>query len=429
VSVDPFPQLVPIRSSFPRPRVPDVRAATSEAVLAVLSAAGVKKGARVAITAGSRGIDAIAEITRAAVDATRSVGCSPYIVPAMGSHGGATSDGQRALLAHYGITDETMGCPIHDDMDVVPLGAGEHSVEAFIARAAFDAETVLVINRIKPHTDFHGTRESGLAKMVAIGLGKLEGARACHVHVFGIGLGAAIESATSVILKTGKIAGGVAIIENAYHEVARIEPVPAAQILEREIDLLAEARSLMGRLPLDEIDVLLCDRMGKNISGQGLDTKIIGRSPFGYVQGRPWHDGMPVIRRIVVRDLTDETDGNAMGMGLVDIVTTRYLSKVDERSTLINSITAMTTENAKRPHVVDSDREALMLAARMIPPPGPAGLRIVYVRDTLELTTAYVSEACLPHVARRPEIEIIGPPRPLTFDASGNIVSPFVVAS
>lgn len=419
-----IPTFAPVRMEFPRDRVADVRAAAANAAQDALRSSPLRPGASIAITAGSRGIVDIAAITRAVVDRVRGLGFTPFIVPAMGSHGGATAEGQRAVLERYGITEETMGCPIRADMDVVQLGAGDLGVEAFMARAAHVADAVLIVNRVKPHTDFLGIRESGLTKMLAIGLGKLEGAQACHQHVFDIGLGAAITSAATRILATGKVAGGIAIIENAYHEVARIEGVPAAAFLEREAALLLEARRLMGRLPLDEIDVLICDRMGKNISGQGLDTKIIGRSPFGYVQGQPWQPGMPVIRRIVVRDLTPETAGNAMGMGLIDIVPERFVRKVDLATTLINSITAMTTENAKTPHVVANDEEAILLALRMLPPRA-GGPRVVYVRDTLELADSFVSEACLPLVREQPLATIRGELRSLRFDHAGDLVSPF----
>ncbi len=419
-----IPAFAPVRMEFPRERVPDVRGAAAAAAADVLAPMGLAKGASVAITAGSRGIVDIDAITRAVVDRVRSLGYAPFIVPAMGSHGGATSDGQRAVLARYGITEETMGCPIRSDMESMPLGVTDLGVGTFMARAAWEADAVLIVNRVKPHTDFHGIRESGLTKMLAIGLGKLDGAQACHQHVFDIGLGAAITSAATGLLATGKVAGGVAIIENAYHEVAQVVAVPASRFLDREAELLLEARRLMGRLPLDGIDVLICDRMGKNISGQGLDTKIIGRSPFGYVQGQPWQPGMPLIRRIVVRDLTPETDGNAMGMGLVDIVPERFTKKVNVATTLINSITAMTPENAKTPHVVPNDEEAILLALRMLPP-RPGGPRVVYVRDTLELADSLVSEACLPLLAGRPQTTILGAPAPLRFDADRDLVSPF----
>jgi len=419
-----LPDVVPIRVAFPRPVVGDVRAATRDAAAELLRASALRPGSRVAVTAGSRGIAGIAEITRAVVDAVREAGQDPFIVPAMGSHGGGTAEGQRALIAHYGVTEDAMGCPIDDTMETVPLGRSAAGVETFMARAAHAADGVIVLNRVKPHTDFHGVRESGIAKMTAIGLGKLAGARACHQQVFGIGLGAAITSSVEHLLETGKILGGIAILENAYHQTATIAAVPAAGLLERERELLTEARGLMGRLPLDEIDILVCDRMGKNISGQGLDTNIIGRSPFGYTQGIPWQPGMPVIHRIIVRDLTDETNGNAMGVGLVDFVPERLVAKIDRAATMLNSLTARTPENAKIPFVTPDDATALRLALDVIPL-RDEGARLVYVRDTLELSSVYVSTACLPLLAGRSDVTVLGEPRPLVFDARGDLVSPF----
>jgi hypothetical protein len=282
----------------------------------------------------------------------------------MGSHGGATAPGQRHLLAHYGVTEELVGAPIRDDMAARSLGVTPEGVEAFIAEAGWQGDGVLLLNRVKPHTDFKGPLESGLAKMCAIGLGKYEAARECHRQVFGMGLGKAIRAAAGRVIESGKIIGGVAILENAYHETARIEAVALDDFFAHEERLLIEAKRLMGRLPLDEIDVLICDRMGKNISGAGIDTNIIGRSVYGYEHGRPWHEGMPVIHRIVVRDLADESDGNAVGMGMVDFVPRRFARKVNEEVTVLNATTARSPENAKWPIVLQNDRECLRWRSR-----------------------------------------------------------------
>lgn len=415
-------RLVPITVTFPRPVVPDTRAATRAAVARVLADHPLRRGAAVAVTAGSRGIAGIAAITRAAIDELRAHDLRPFVIPAMGSHGGATAAGQRALIAHYGITPEAMGAEIRDDMAAVSLGRTADGVEAFMARAAFECDGVLLVNRVKPHTDFKGPLESGLAKMAAIGLGKYDGARECHGQVFGIGLGAAMRSAAARVLETGKILGGVAILENAYHETARVEAVPVEDLFAREEALLLEAKALMGRLPLDEIDVLICDRMGKNISGAGLDTNVIGRSVYGYAQGVPWHEGLPVVHRIVVRDLSDESDGNAVGMGMVDFVPRRFAAKVDERVTVLNAMTARSPENARWPLIQETDRACVAAALATIPA-RIEGPRVVYVRDTLELGRALVSEACLG--ALRDGAKQDGPPAPLGW-RSGEIVSPFI---
>jgi hypothetical protein len=341
----------------------------------------------------------------------------------MGSHGGATASGQRHLLAHYDVTEEEVGAPIRDDMTARSLGMSPEGVETFIAEVAWHADGVLLLNRVKPHTDFKGPLESGLAKMCAIGLGKYEGARECHRQVFGIGLGNAIRAAAGRVIESGKIIGGVAILENAYHETARIEAVAIDGFFAHEERLLTEAKRLMGRLPLYEIDVLVCDRMGKNISGAGIDTNIIGRGVYGYEHGRPWHDGMPVIHRIVVRDLAEESDGNAVGMGMLDFVPRRFARKVNEEVTVLNATTARSPENAKWPIVLESDRDCLRMALATSPERA-GGPLVVYVRDTLELGRAFVSEACVLLLRDRADIEIAGPPEFLRWSAD-DIVSPF----
>ncbi|MGH9363541.1 MAG: hypothetical protein ACRD2T_16655, partial [Thermoanaerobaculia bacterium] len=323
-----------------------------------------RPGARLGVTVGSRGIVNIAAITRAAVDFLKARKARPFIIPAMGSHGGATPEGQRSLIAHYGITEEEMGCPIRAEMATRSLGRGDGGVEAFIAEAAWASDGILLMNRVKLHTDYKGTIESGLTKICAIGLGKLDGAREYHGRIFDLGLGRAIRSAAERILASGKVLGGLAILENAYHETARLAAVPVAGLFESEEKLLEEARGLMGSLPVGELDLLICDRLGKNISGAGLDTNIIGRSVYGYTQGVPWREGMPAIHRILVRDLSDESDGNAVGMGLVDFTTPRMMAKVDHAITQLNAFTACSPVGARPPIVIVNDREAIACALR-----------------------------------------------------------------
>ncbi|MEK6208704.1 MAG: hypothetical protein AABM32_13835 [Chloroflexota bacterium] len=416
-------RLAPVTVRFPRPVVTDVVAATRDAVAQVLASRSLPDGAEIGVTVGSRGIANIATIARAAIDALKAHRHRPFVIPAMGSHGGATATGQRHLLAHYGVTEEQVGAPIRDDMAARSLGVTPEGVEAFIAEVGWQADGVLLINRVKPHTDFKGPLESGLAKMCAIGLGKYEGARECHRQVFGIGLGNAIRAAAGRVIESGKILGGVAILENAYHETARIEAVALDGFFAHEERLLIEAKRLMGRLPLDEIDVLLCDRMGKNISGAGIDTNIIGRSVYGYEHGRPWHEGMPVIHRIVVRDLAEESDGNAVGMGMVDFVPRRFASKVNEEVTVLNATTARSPENAKWPIVLQNDRDCLRMALATSPD-RVGGPLIVYVRDTLELGSAFVSLACVPLLRDRADIEIALPFVFMRWSAD-DLVSPF----
>jgi hypothetical protein len=384
----------------------------------------VRPGASVAIATGSRGIDNIALIMRCVVRWVEGQGGRPFIVPAMGSHGGATAEGQRQLIAHYGVTEETMGCPVRAEMETRSLGRTPVGVEARVAETAWQSDGILLVNRVKPHTDYKGPLESGLTKIAAIGLGKYEGAREIHRHLFTVGLGEAIRSVTETLMATGRILGGLAILENAYHETARVVGVPARELFEKEERLLAEARRLMGRLPLDEIDVLVCDRLGKNISGSGLDTNVVGRSVYGYTHGQPWREGMPGILRIAVMDLSDESDGNAVGMGLVDFVPERFMRKVDLEVTRLNALTSCAPTGAKTPVVLPNDREAILAGIRTarLRPGGPS---IVYVRDTLELEHVLVSEACRPLVEGREDVDVVSEPAPLRFDDTGRLLSPF----
>lgn len=420
-------RLAPVTIAFRRPVVDDVAAATRDAVATVLASRTLNSGAEIGVTVGSRGIANIAVIARAAIEALRSAGHRPFVIPSMGSHGGATSEGQRHLLAHYGVTADELGVEIRDSMEARSLGVTAEGIEAFIAEVGWQADGVLLLNRVKPHTDFKGPLESGLSKMCAIGLAKLEGARECHRQVFGMGIGHAMRSAAGRIIESGKILGGVAILENAYHETAKIEAVTLDDFFGYEERLLVEAKALMGRLPLDEIDILICDRMGKNISGAGIDTNIIGRSVYGYEQGRPWQEGMPVIHRIIVRDLTDESDGNAVGMGQVDFVTRRFARKVNDEVTMLNAMTARSPENAKWPCVLETDRDCLRMALTIIPE-RPSGPVIVYVRDTLALGEAYVSEAALEMLRGRGDVMTNGAAPPVRWNGD-TLDSPFAESS
>jgi hypothetical protein len=419
-----MPLFFTIRQAFDRPRVGDLAAAVHGELEKLLPAGSVPAGARIGVTVGSRGIRDIAAVVQAAVDFLKSRGARPFVLPAMGSHGGATAEGQRRLIAHFGVTEEAMGCPVRAEMETRSLGRTASGVEVRMAETAWQSDGILLVNRVKPHTDYKGPLESGLVKMCAIGLGKYDGAREIHPHLFTLGLGQAIRDVAERLVATGRVLGGLAILENAYHETARVVGVPARSLFETEEKLLVEARRLMGRLPLDELDVLVCDRLGKNISGTGLDTNIIGRSIYGYTPGQPWCDGMPRILRIAVMDLSDESDGNAVGMGLVDFVPERFIRRVDHEVTQLNSLTSCSPAGAKTPVVLPDDREAIRAAIRTSPL-RPEGPRVVYVRDTLELERVLVSEACRPLVEGRDGIELVSGPVPLRFDADGRLLSPF----
>ncbi len=422
-SVD-LPQMFLARQKFPRPRVADLRATVTAELDTVFPQGSIRAGAEIGVTVGSRGITNIVEITRAALDYLKSRDAKPFIIPAMGSHGGAEGEAQRALIAHYGVTEESMDAPIRHEMTTRKLGKSPEGVEVYLAEAAYNSDGILLMNRVKPHTDFKGKIESGLTKICAIGLGKYDGAQEYHSHIFDIGLGRAIVSVTKKVLETGKVLGGLAILENGYHETARLAGVTTDGFFAQEEKLLEEAKALMPALPVGELDVLLCDRMGKNISGAGLDTNITGRNVYGYTQGVPWCEGMTGIYRIVVCDLSEESDGNAVGMGSVDFATQRFADKIDHNVTTVNAVTACCPHNARTPVIRPNDRDALTMALRSVQR-RPEGPLVAYIRDTLELERIYLSAACRALIGEDDSIEIMSEPAPLKFDGDGNLVSPF----
>jgi hypothetical protein len=373
---------------------------------------------KVAIAVGSRGIHNIAEIVKTTVTRLKTFGISPFIVPAMGSHGGATADGQRLLLSSYRITESEMGCPILSSMEVVELDPGGLSHPLYMDRNAFEADGVVLINRIKPHTDFHGTYESGLAKMAVIGLGKER--QASILHEYGVhGLRDLMPKAAARILALGKIVAGMAIIENAYDETAHLEVIPAGRILSREPALLEEARKNMPRLPLDEIDVLIVDELGKNISGSGMDTNIIGRIRIpGELEPEK-----PRVRSLLVNDLTAESHGNATGMGLADVITQKFFHKIDFPITYKNIITSSFLERGKLPVISQTARDGFAIALRSCGFLPLNSERIIRIRNTLALSEIYISKAVIKALSGRKDVTIFDEPVEL-FDAAGEL-NPF----
>ena len=382
---------------------------------------GLKPGARIAVGVGSRGITSLAEIVQGVIEQLRAAGAQPFNFPAMGSHGGATPEGQSELLAGYGVTEAAMGVPIRASLEVRQVGETADGAPVFCSIEALAADGIVLINRIKPHTDFSGELGSGLLKMSVVGLGKRAGAAAMHMAASQLGHERAIRTMAGVLLRTAPILGGVAILENQFHETARLVVLRRDEMATGEDALLAESRRLMPLLPFDEIDLLIVDRIGKNISGTGMDPNVIQRSIDGYSSllrrdGRP----SPFIRRIFVRDLTPETHGNAIGIGLADLTTTRLVRAMDTRVSFINALTALTPQSAKLPIYFDSDREAIERAIASLP--NPAAARIVRIADTLSLVELELSEAMWIEAKERPEISAISELRELRFDAEGNLV-------
>ena len=404
-----------VRQIFPRPRLADIPGG----VRATLGAARlpIKRGDTVAVGAGSRGIANIDAIVKAVIGSLQDLGARPFVFPAMGSHGGATPEGQREVLAHYGITEATMGCEIRATMDVVRVGEAL-GMPVWLDRVASEADWVGLVNRVKPHTDFKGSIESGLFKMLTIGLGKWHGATQYHRANVNHGYETVITAVGREMLAKARIGFGLGIVENGYDETARVEAFNAADLEAGERRLLKDAREWMARLPFSPIDVLVVEEIGKNISGAGMDTNVIGR-PSNPHEPFP---ADPKILWIVALDLTEESGGNATGIGNAEFTTRRLRDKIDWKKTAINCLTACAPNGAKLPLVFDSDLEAVESALNCIGLTQPAQARVIRVKNTLVLGEIECSEAFLPEIAQRSDLEVIGVPRPLGFDAGGQIV-------
>src|SRR5258705_4664191 len=412
-----FSRLLMVRQNFPDRAIRDIPGAVRKELTSSPFASRLKPGSRVAIGVGSRGITNIATIVRAAVDYWKSQGMRPFIFPAMGSHGAATAEDQAVVHAHYGIIEETMGCPIVSSLDVVPLGPTPEKINTFMDRNAFESDGVMLIGRVKWHTDFAGKIESGLFKMMAIGLGKFAGAQHYHTYAYKMGLDRVIRSIGRQVLSSGKILGGLAILEDAHHSTAQLTAVPVESMEQREEELLSLAKSWMGKIPMD-LDILILDEIGKNISGAGMDTKVVNRGVHG--QYNPWPDA-PLIVRIFIRDLSDLSYGNGVGLGMADVISDRLLNKIDWNPTRINSLTASTPAAIRTPAHFPTDRECL---ERITPTVGKFAIKEVtigWIRNSLELGTIALSENLLSQIKRNPLLEIVGPAEEFSFDSEGNL--------
>lgn len=415
----PFPRLIPVRQNLDAARIEDVAAATAQALEPLR--ARITPGMSVAITAGSRGIDDKPAIVRAAGEWLRAAGAEPFVVPAMGSHGGATAEGQVELLAELGMTEASLGMAIHATMETielgkVPDGAGGGITVHLDANAA-KADAILAVNRVKAHTDFSDEVESGLAKIIAIGLGKQRGAEG--IHRYGpANLGVWIPQVTRRIVESGKILGGLAIIENAYDRAARIELVDGPDIGgPAEGALLLDAKARMAGLPFDDIDVAVIDQMGKNYSGAGIDTNVIGRLMIRGSAEFP----RPRITNIAVLDVSDASHGNAVGLGLADFVPFRLLEKLDLRSVYINAMTSGLggPQRAQIPIALPTDRSTIAAAILACGRADLDAITFVRMRNTLDLEHLLVSESLREQVVEHPDLEITGDSVPLVFDDLG----------
>ncbi len=415
-----YPRVFRIRQQLPRPRVDDVAATVKSALESASLGDRVRQGQRVAVTAGSRGIANMAVILQSTVRHLQQLGAKPFIVPAMGSHGGGTAEGQRRILAAYGITEASCGCPIRSSMETVIVCQAAEGFPVHFDRCASEAEHVLVCGRIKPHTRFVGDIESGLLKMMLIGLGKHAGALVYHQAIQDFSFGQIVRSVAREVLHRCNIVAGLAIVENAYDETAHIAVVAPDEFEVRERELLRQARQWMPKLPFDSADVLLIDEIGKDVSGAGLDTNVVGRK---HLEHAARDDEYPKIKYIVVRGLTQASGGNATGIGLVEFCRSRIVREMDVHATRTNCLTGSHATAAMVPLDYETDREILDVALSVIGLRQPAAARLMWIQNTLKIAEMECSEAYLDEARQRSDLEILTLPRKLPLRDDGQLPS------
>ena len=408
-----FPDFYMVEQIFDCPEVEDIQGEVKRELGKLDLRKKIFPGQTVAITAGSRGIKNIDKITLAVVDEMKLYGARPFIIPAMGSHGGATAEGQKEVLAGFGITEVAMGCEIRSSMETVVIGRTTLGTDVYLDKIASQADHIAVVNRIKPHTKLIGSIESGLMKMCLIGLGKRDGARTYHRAIDNYSWMDIVDSVTDIVIKNSPIAFGLGIIQNAYENIGKIAAVRPEDFSSIEPLLLKDAQAMMGRLPFKDIDLLIVDEMGKDISGTGMDTNITGRKEGTSMK----------IVRVYVRDLTPMTHGNAQGIGLADFTTRRLVNKIDYKALYVNSLTAYRTDSCKIPMAFENDREALMTAIDMAGIENHDEFKVVWIKNTLELEKIAVSTAYLQRIKENPRLKILLGPHTLKFSKDNNFES------
>ena len=410
-----FPPMIRVRQKFDRQRLTDIPGTVAEQIRALAPGLPIRPGQRVALACPSRGLADYPLIVKSVVDSLKGLGLEPFIVPAMGSHGAATGEGQKHVLENLGVAEAVVGAPIRSQMEVVPIGAIHEKVPVNIDRLAFEADHIVPINRIKEHNGFEADIQSGLMKLLVIGLGKTEGAKRYHQAMVSYGYHDVILEGARTVLANSSILFGVGSIENAYHQVADVGVFKAAEIESREKAFLARYRAIKAALPFDFAHVLIIEETGKEVSGRGFDTKVVGRIG-SYLSPDPEN---PVIKRIMVSDLTELTHGNATGLGPVDVITRRLYDRIDHQTTTINYIVGAQLEIAKTPLIMENDRDALTACMMTVGLTPYAEQKIMRIKNTLELETVDVSQAYLPEIEARRDLDIVTPARPLRIGKDG----------
>ena len=409
----PIPRMLKAVQRFARPVVDDVGGILTKKLRGPLGA--IRPGWSVAITAGSRGISNMPLVLRTVAREVRAAGGEPFLFPAMGSHGGATAEGQAHMLKGLGVTEESVGAPIRSTMETVRLGTAANGSPVYLDRYADEADAIIVVNRIKPHTSFRGPYESGIMKMIAIGMGKQKGADFAHRMGFGH-MAENVPAIARVVLEKKNVLCAVGLLENAYHETAQVEVMAPGEVEEREPLLLRHVwEQLYPRLLFDSLDVLILDELGKDISGTGFDTNILGR------YHTPYASGGPEIARIAVLDVTEKSHGNVNGVGMLDFTTRRLFDKMDFDQTYPNSLTSTVPLSVKLPMVLKNDRQAIQAAIKTCGVPDRARVRMARIRNTMELEEIEISESLRAQADERPGLEVRGAPFDLRFDGAGNL--------
>lgn len=412
----PLPRIVRIKQQFSATEISDVAGVVKEQFAKAGVGDTVQPGMRIAVTVGSRGISKIDQIAKAIVSELKNRGALPFVVPAMGSHGGASAAGQIEVLKSLGVTEQSLGCPILSSMDVVELGRLDNGLPVLLDRNAYEADGIVVLNRVKPHTAFRGPSESGLVKMITIGLGKQKGAESCHAYGFGQ-MAKHILAMSTITLSRANILFGVGIVENAYDQPMKIVGIPAAQIMDFDRRLLVEAKANMPRIMFDPMDVLLVDRMGKEFSGSGMDPNITGRYPTSFATGGP------TVEKLVVLDLTEETHGNANGVGMADFTTQQLVSRIDYAAMYANAFTSTVVRPVRVPAALETERQAIQAAIKTCNARELTQVRLVRIKDTLHLNEIWISEALLAEARINPAITVCGEPETMQFDEEGRLLN------
>ncbi len=414
-----YPRMLRVQQKFDAPWIDDLPREVDRHLGALDLGQQITPGDTVAITAGSRGITHIAKIIKAAADHFKKLGAIPFVVPAMGSHGGGTAEGQRQIIESYGITEEFMEAEIRSSMETVFVQETPQGIPVHFDRNAFEADHVLVCGRVKPHTSFVGVIESGLCKMMLIGLGKHTGAKLYHQAIQDYSWPEIVTVLADTVLKECKIIAGLAIVESAYNKVGLIEAVRPNDFLEREKALLIISKKWMPRLPFQKVEILIVDELGKNISGTGMDTNVIGRKFNDHAATQ--HDDVSV-KRIFVRGLTNETHGNACGLGMAEVTNLRTIDAVDRKTTAINALTGSHPSAASLPMAFQTDREAIDALFLTIGLIEPENSQVIHISNTLQIGEILVSEFYLPEIESRNDLEILEDPRDMNFDDDGNLI-------